>query len=85
MPTPLDVLGELGIFILDKSSIAVALIFLFLYVREYLQNRKARRNPEKIFEENQQKGYSILHRAIRKSQDIIGKSEIEQIKLTAGG
>jgi len=60
--------------------IAIIIILTILYL---LERARADQMARGALEENQQKGWNILHQAIKKAQNIIGTAELEEIKLTA--
>lgn len=64
--------------------LAIAVISLILYLGEY--KRRKDQKPVSPFQElniNEQKGFSLLHRAMQKAQSIIGNAELEGIKVGA--
>lgn len=69
--------------------LAVAVISLVLYLGEYKRRKDENgecsriRNPFRELNVNEQKSFSILHRAIKKAQTIIGNAELEGIKVQA--
>ena len=58
--------------------IAIIIILTILYL---LERARADQMARGALEENQQKGWNILHQAIKKAQNIIGTAELEEIKL----
>ena len=72
---------------LDPANIVlaiVAIILLLLYLHELDQKRKLESETEDFLEELREKGWETLHKSIEKSEDIIGKAELEGIKVVAG-
>ena len=72
---------------LDPANIVlaiVAIILLLLYLHELDQKRKLESETEDFLEELREKGWETLHKSIEKSEDIIGKAELEGFKVVAG-
>lgn len=78
---PKELLFEITALII---CLAVAVISLVLYLGEY--KRRKDQKPTNPFQElniNEQKSFSILHRAMKRAQSIIGNAELEGIKVEA--
>lgn len=61
----------------------LTIIFTLLYLREYNLRKKLSSEGEKILEEFKNKGLNLLHDSIKKSQAMLGNSELEGVKVVA--
>lgn len=64
------------------ASVTLASAFCFLYLRQLQKNQKITQDLDTL-KETETKGYSILHKAFRKAQAILGKAELEGVKVVA--
>ncbi len=76
-------LSENAILIVFSLLLLAILLLLILYLQEYWTNVELRQEPIRLTEATREKSFSLLHNAIKKAQDIIGRSELEGIKITA--
>src|SRR5207249_3991043 len=61
----------------------IASISFVLYIHEYALRKKFEKRTDKVLEEYREKGLETLHESIKKSNDIIGSSEIEGLKVVS--
>lgn len=72
---------------LDPTGLVLAIaaiVAVLLYLREYNQRRKLQSESNKFLQEIKEKGWKTLHDSIKKSEDILGQAELEEIKVVAG-
>lgn len=63
---------------------AVAVISLSLYIQEnYKRQKMIRAAAQMNFQKADEKSYNLLHKAIRKAQSILGRAELESVKMVA--
>jgi hypothetical protein len=62
----------------------LSLIILILYLKEYNLRKRSQNLSDQLLEQTQQKGYQILHQAVKQAQDILSTAELEGIKIVAG-
>lgn len=72
----------------EHLSLVVLLIVATIATYRYRQESQKRRkllseNPEKILNEARNRGNTILHRALKKAQEILGQAELEGVKAVA--
>lgn len=63
--------------------LASTIILTLLYLREYNLRKKLSSEGEKVLEEFKEKGLKVLHDSIKKSQALLGNSELEGVKVVA--
>lgn len=61
-----------------------AIIAVIFYLREYNKRRKLESEGSRFLEDLKEKGWEALHESIKKSEDILGQAELEEIKVAAG-
>lgn len=72
---------------LDLTSLIFTfalLITLLLYLREYNLRKKIETEGDVFLQSIKEKGWETLNQSIKKSQAILGQSELEGIKVAAG-
>lgn len=79
----LSFINPTSIQLLIQGALTVTtVLFLVLFLETYIKYQHSIRNPHRIIEANQKKGYEIIHQAIKKAQDIISNAELEALKIT---
>lgn len=61
-------------------ALIIAIVFAVLYLREFYLRQQQLKHAQKILAESQQQSLSIIHDAIKKSEDIISEAELAGIK-----
>ncbi len=61
----------------------LAIVAIFLYLREYNLRKKLESAGEKTLDEFRKKGLEAFHQSIQKSQNILGEAELEGVKVVA--
>lgn len=62
----------------------VAVTLLMFYLKEHQKSgQRLNQTSTPSLKDSQQKSYSILHRAYRQAQTILGRAELESVKITA--
>ena len=64
------------------ACLILALVFLFLYLKERRQN-KANSSPFEQLSDTEEKSYNMLHHAMKSADNIIGNAELEGVKIEA--
>jgi len=62
----------------------IAIILVILYLKEYNLRKRSQNLSDQLLEQTQQKGYQILHQAVKQAQDILSTAELEGLKIVAG-
>lgn len=71
---------------IDPVILILAVAFslaLFAYLNEYNIRKKAEGEGNKFLESIKEKGWETLHQSIKKSQDMLGQTELDSIKIEA--
>src|SRR3989344_3087291 len=74
---------ESNFFLLTLILGLLALVFFILYLWQVYENWRINKDQKQILEDNQLKGYDVLHSAIKKSEDVLGDAELEAVKIAA--
>lgn len=76
-------MSNLPISSVELILIITSIVLFLLYIREYFKREKLSKNNEEVLEQNQQKGYELIHQAIKKAQNILSMAELQGIKVLA--
>ena len=76
-------MSNLPISPVELILVITSIVLFLLYIREYFKREKLSKNNEEVLEQNQQKGYELIHQAIKKAQNILSMAELQGIKVLA--
>ena len=61
----------------------IVILLLALYIKEFSTRKTIEKSGQQYLEDAKQRGFEVIHQAIKKAQEIEGEAEISSLKIAA--